>query len=87
MGILGLKHNRSKGSSKVVAGPRRKEHLIEPSVFSSFCAVAEINPPKLVDMNDVPVGVFDRSHEPLGQRVESVDCSTVCIVRDQQRIA
>src|ERR1700691_104264 len=79
------KHDLAKSSIQIVLGTSGEEKVILRAIGSG--SAAKLNAPELVDGDLFSVGVFERSDQLPGFKIEAVDGSTVGVVRNQQGIA
>src|SRR5258708_9116633 len=76
----------AESSSQIVAWTGSKKQLVQPAIVGR--PATKLNPPKLVDVDRLAVGIPDRAHELSSQGIEAVDGSRfVDVVRHQQRVA
>src|SRR5215469_2366836 len=82
-----LEHDRAKHTIYVVVGPRGEEQFICRSIVCHRQPVAEINCPKLIDVDDPAACVPYSANRGSGNGIEGVDGAAVGVIRHQQCVA
>src|SRR5579863_3251664 len=80
-----FKRDHTEQTVHVVVGSGSEEQLIRLAIVRS--APAELDSPKLVNLNRLACGILDRTYKLPSLEIKSIDGSGVGVVRDQKSIA